>query len=52
MQSDSDIADYAVRVFRSWKVGQAGKNNGVVLFVFIQDRKMFIATGYGLAVKR
>jgi len=50
MQSGSDIADYAVRVARSWGVGQKDikKGNGVVLFVFVQDHKMFIATGYGL----
>ena len=48
MQSDSSIDDYAVRVFRAWKVGQKGRNNGVVLFVFINDRKMFIEVGYGL----
>ena len=48
MQSDSDIADYTRRVAQSWSVGQKGRNNGAVLFVFAQDRKMFIATGYGL----
>jgi uncharacterized protein len=48
MQSESSIDDYAVRVFRAWKVGQKAKNNGVVLFVFINDRKMFIEVGYGL----
>jgi uncharacterized protein len=48
MQSDSSIDDYAVRVFRAWKVGQKEKNNGVVLLVFIQDRQMFIEPGYGL----
>jgi uncharacterized protein len=48
MQSDSSIEDYTVRVARAWRVGQAAKNNGAVLFVFIQDRKMFIQAGYGL----
>jgi uncharacterized protein len=48
MQSDSSIEDYTVRVAQSWQVGQKGKNNGAVLFVFTQDRKLFIATGYGL----
>jgi len=48
MQSDSSIEDYAVRVFRAWKVGQKDKNNGAVLFVFVQDHKMFLQTGYGL----
>ncbi|HSH92835.1 MAG TPA: TPM domain-containing protein [Roseimicrobium sp.] len=48
MQSDSSIEDYTVRVAQSWKVGQKGRNNGAVLFVFIQDRKMFLQVGYGL----
>jgi uncharacterized protein len=48
MQSDSSIEDYTVRVAQSWKVGQKGKDNGAVLFVFVNDRKMFIQTGYGL----
>jgi uncharacterized protein len=48
MESESSIDDYVVRVFRSWKVGQKDKNNGAVLFVFTNDRKMFIMTGYGL----
>jgi uncharacterized protein len=48
MQSDSDIADYTQRVARAWGVGQKERRNGVVLFVFIQDRKMFIQVGYGL----
>jgi uncharacterized protein len=48
MQSDSDIADYTVRVARAWKVGQKDKNNGAVLFVFVQNHKMFLEVGYGL----
>ncbi len=48
MQTDSDIADYTRRVAQAWGVGQADKRNGAVLFVFVQDRKMFIQVGYGL----
>ena len=48
MQSDSSIDDYTVRVARSWHAGQKGKNNGAVLFVFVQDHKMFLQVGYGL----
>jgi uncharacterized protein len=48
MQSDSDIADYTQRVAQAWGVGQKERRNGVVVFVFIQDRKMFIQVGYGL----
>jgi uncharacterized protein len=48
MQSDSDIADYTQRVAQAWGVGQKDRRNGAVLFVFVQDRKMFIQVGYGL----
>lgn len=48
LQTDSSVEDYTVRVFRSWKVGQEGKNNGATLFVFVQDHKMYLQVGYGL----
>lgn len=48
MESDSSIDDYTVRVAQAWRVGQKAKNNGAILFVFIQDRKMFLQVGYGL----
>lgn len=48
MQSDSSIEDYTVRVARAWRAGQTDKNNGAVLFVFIQDHKMYLQVGYGL----
>ena len=48
MQSDDDVAAYTQRVAQNWGVGQKDKRNGAVLFVFTQDRKMFIQVGYGL----
>lgn len=48
MESESSIEDFTVRVAQSWKVGQKSKDNGAVLFVFIQNRTMFIQVGYGL----
>jgi uncharacterized protein len=48
MQSDSDVADYTVRVARAWQAGQKNQNNGAVLFVFVQDHKLFTQVGYGL----
>jgi uncharacterized protein len=48
MQSDSSIEDYTVRVARAWKAGQEKSNNGAVLFVFVQDHKLFLQVGYGL----
>lgn len=48
MQSESSVADYTQRVARTWGVGQKGRNNGAVLFIFLENRQMFIQTGYGL----
>lgn len=48
MQTDSSIEDYANRLFQSWGLGLKDKDNGAVLLVFIQDRKVRIEVGYGL----
>src|ERR1044071_2100887 len=48
MESDSSVEDYTRRVAEAWRVGPKERNNGAVLFVFVQDRKMRIQTGYGL----
>jgi uncharacterized protein len=48
MQSDSSVDDYTVRIAQKWAVGQKDRRNGVVLFVFVKDHKMFINVGYGL----
>ena len=45
---DVALEDFTQDAFRAWKVGQAGRNNGAVLFVFVKDRKARIQTGYGL----
>lgn len=44
----SSIEDYCAKTFESWGVGRADRDNGAVLFVFTEDRKMRIQTGYGL----
>ncbi|MDD5261239.1 MAG: TPM domain-containing protein [Methylacidiphilales bacterium] len=44
----AEIAQYATDTFNTWGVGQKGRDNGAVLFVFVQDHKMFISTGRGL----
>ena len=48
MESDSSVEDYAQRIAQSWGVGQSGERNGVVMLVFINDRKASIQVGYGL----
>ncbi|ODS83408.1 MAG: methanol dehydrogenase [Cytophagaceae bacterium SCN 52-12] len=45
---DYPIADYAFALGREWGVGQQGKNNGLVILWASSDRKVFIATGYGM----
>ena len=42
------IEGYATRVFEAWKLGQKGKDNGVLVIVAPNDRKMRIEVGYGL----
>ncbi|MCX7983549.1 MAG: TPM domain-containing protein [Bacteroidetes bacterium] len=42
------IEEFAYKVFSENKIGQAGKNNGVLLVIARDDRKMKIEVGYGL----
>jgi len=42
------IEGYATRVFDAWKLGQKGKDNGVLVIVAPSDHKMRIEVGYGL----
>jgi uncharacterized protein len=44
----SDIETYANGLFRFWKLGQAQKNNGVLLVVAPTEHKVRIEVGYGL----
>ena len=43
-----DIETYANELFRTWKLGQAQKNNGVLLLVAPNEHKVRIEVGYGL----
>ncbi len=43
-----DIADFAVRLGRHWQLGQAERDNGVLLLVAKDEKKMRIEVGYGL----
>ena len=45
---DREIADYAVALGRAWGIGNKEFNNGILLLVAKNDRKIWIATGYGL----
>src|SRR5947209_15188280 len=43
----NDIEEVALGTLRTWGVGGT-KNNGVVILAAIDDRKIWISTGYGL----
>ncbi|MBI3703068.1 MAG: TPM domain-containing protein [Rhizobiales bacterium] len=43
-----EIEPYANQLFRSWKLGEKTKNNGVLLLVAPNQRKVRIEVGYGL----
>ena len=43
-----DIAGYSFQLAEEWGIGQDGFDNGVLILVALEDRKMFIATGYGV----
>lgn len=42
------VDQYAVRVQESWKLGRKGVDDGVLLVVAKDDRKLHIETGYGV----
>ncbi|MEO7265879.1 MAG: TPM domain-containing protein [Ferruginibacter sp.] len=43
-----DVADYAVQLGRAWGIGGKEFSNGVLLLISVKDRKLNIATGYGV----
>jgi uncharacterized protein len=43
-----DVGDYAERLASTWGVGVKGKNNGLLILLVKETRKVFIATGYGM----
>ncbi|MEA3304929.1 MAG: TPM domain-containing protein [Patescibacteria group bacterium] len=45
---NEDIALYAINIGEKWGVGKSDIDNGLVLVIAVEDRKWFVATGYGL----
>ena len=42
------LEDFSIRLAQAWRIGRKGLDNGIILLVFIDDRKMRIEVGYGL----
>lgn len=45
------LEEYSLKVAESWGIGQKGKDNGALLLIARQDRKIRIEVGYGLEGK-
>ena len=45
---DMSIEEAAVKIFEDWGIGQKGKDNGILLLVAKEQRRMRIEVGYGL----
>ena len=43
-----EISMYATELAHKWGIGQAGKDNGILILASKEDRKMTIRTGYGV----
>jgi uncharacterized protein len=48
LPEDEALEDWTQRVAESWRVGRARQDDGVVLFVFVEDRQLRLEVGYGL----
>lgn len=42
------LEDITIKMLEDWKVGEKGKDNGVALFFFMEEREIRIEVGYGL----
>ena len=42
------LEDFSVRLYDKWKPGLAAQDNGILLVIFINDRKVRLEIGYGL----
>lgn len=45
---DSTIEEYAVRLFEEWGIGKRSEDNGILLILAVEERKVRIEVGYGL----
>lgn len=43
-----NLEDHSREIFNTWGIGQKGKDNGILIAIFIRDRRYRIHVGYGL----
>jgi uncharacterized protein len=47
LQGES-LEDFSIRLAERWRIGDKKLDNGVILLVFVQDRRLRMEVGYGL----
>jgi len=45
---DDEVFEYSFRVAEAWGIGNREKDNGILFYVAVDDRKMFVHTGMGV----
>ena len=45
---EANPKDFAVALFEKWAIGQAGKDNGLLIFTAMDQRRTEFETGYGV----
>lgn len=45
---DESVEEYSIRVTDKWQLGDPDKDNGILLLIVMNERKMRIEVGYGL----
>jgi uncharacterized protein len=43
-----NVEDFSIRLAERWRIGQKGLDNGVILVVFLEERRLRLEVGYGL----
>lgn len=42
------LEDFSIRLAERWRIGRRGLDDGVILLVFVEDRRLRLEVGYGL----
>jgi uncharacterized protein len=45
---NESLEDFSTRLEQHWKIGQKGKDNGILLAIFVKEHQVRIEVGYGL----
>ncbi len=45
---DYPVEEFSIRLAEKWKVGQKNPDNGIILAIFMKERKIRVEVGYGL----